>query len=164
MEQLEEIEKLYRKTLCARYTGKEKEEHLAQFPPTHKRPQTSKSLGLAMSDDGSSGDEEDARNPMEQRYNAYGKDIRRIAKKQAEQPPSKVGFNQVRGSSLNLTDASSNRRLPSDLLVEPNSKLRVARPLLTKTELLAHLLGKRFVNMYRIKEAVSRKEHDGNYI
>ena len=68
---------------------------------------------------------------------------------------------KVRGSTLNLSTSSANARLPSNLLVEPNSRLRVANPLLDRTTLQVHMLGKRHIDMSRMKQAVLRKEHEG---
>jgi minichromosome maintenance protein 10 len=72
-----------------------------------------------------------------------------------------LGFNQATGSTLNLTEKSANRALPKNLMVEPNSKLRVANPVLEKRILSVQMLGKKHIEMYRMKEAVMRKEHEG---
>ena len=72
----------------------------------------------------------------------------------------KVGFNQIQGSTLAVR-ASGNKLLAKDTTVEKFSRLRMTRPLVAPAALEAHMLGKTFVPMYRMREAALRKETEG---
>ncbi len=123
-----------------------------------------------------SSDEEDARNhPTEQKYNACGKELKRIAKtappdvrgqitslsSTGKKEASKVGFNQVEGCTLNLSNAEGNKLLPKDFMLEKFSRLKVRSPVLSSASLEAHMLGKIFVAMSRLREAILRRETEG---
>ncbi|XP_059085709.1 protein MCM10 homolog [Tigriopus californicus] len=112
-----------------------------------------------------SSDDEAERNPMEQKYNEYGKSIKKRLSKQTDQAQPKTaplfGFNQVQGSSLNLSQSSKNKPLPKDLVVEKQSKLRISNPTISQSALDVQFLGKTFVPIYKMKEMTGRSDLKG---
>uniref|UniRef100_A0A0K2VC38 Protein MCM10 homolog n=1 Tax=Lepeophtheirus salmonis TaxID=72036 RepID=A0A0K2VC38_LEPSM len=110
-----------------------------------------------------SSDEEDE-NPMKANYNECGKQIKKqLDDKQISSflGNSQVGFNKIQGSSINLSNSSKNKKLPSNLLVEKNSKIRINNPIITQTQLDLNLINRSFISIYRLKNAISRNEMEG---
>ncbi len=122
-----------------------------------------------------SSDEEEARNPTQQKYNEYGKELKKKLESSSRAPSDlkgqitsfgasskgkKVGFNQVEGCTLNLTSADRNKLLPKEVMLEKFSRLKVSRPAVSAASIEAHMLGKTFVPMSRMREAVLRRETD----
>ncbi len=62
-----------------------------------------------------SSDEEEEKNPLEMKYNSFGKDVKRIARISSEQSRSmKSGFNDIEGNTINLSNEASNKKLCKD--------------------------------------------------
>ena len=72
-----------------------------------------------------------------------------------------TGFDKVQGSTLNLSNSSANKPLPQNLMVEKFSKLRVSRPIIESRLLEVHMLNKKFIPIFRMNEAMARKENEG---
>ena len=112
--------------------------------------------------------------PTMEKYNSYGKEIRRIAKASTSTnnsvpppPPNgnfssnqnsaaqkPLGFNQLQGSVMNLTNQSANRKLPSNMIIEKHSKIRIANPVISQMSLDLSLMGRKMISMHRIKTAI----------
>lgn len=75
--------------------------------------------------------------------------------------PKTVGFNQIQGSSLNLSQSAKNKPLPKDLVVEKQSKLRISNPTMNQSALDVQFLGKTFVPIYKMKEMAGRSDLKG---
>ena len=84
-----------------------------------------------------------------------------MAESQPSTSKQPVGFNKVQGSTLNLSNSSGNKALPQNLMLEKYSKLRVSRPLIESKVLEVHMLNKKFIPIFRIKDAIMRKENEG---
>jgi hypothetical protein len=72
-----------------------------------------------------------------------------------------IGFNSVQGSSLNLSQSSTNQLLPKGMLVEKHSRIRIANPEITQVSFDLSLVGRKFIPVQRLKSAISMKETDG---
>ena len=78
--------------------------------------------------------------------------------------PVLKGFNGLKGSTMNLSRASSNIRLPNDVMTEKNSRIRISSPLVTQVQLDLGLVGRKMIPLHRIKTAITMKETEGeNY-
>ena len=142
---------------------------------------------MELSSDDTDGDEEG--NPM---YNAYGKDIKKriaIESKQQMNPNHAIlnrcksttgnistdpalkraktvpssGFDTLKGSTMNLSRASSNIRLPSDVITEKHSRIRISKPMVSQTQLDLGLVGRKMVPLHRIKTAITMRETEGDW-
>ena len=71
-----------------------------------------------------------------------------------------IGFNAVQGSSLNLSQSSSNQLLPKNMMVEKNSKIRISNPEINQVSFDLSLIGRKFIPVQRLKTAISMKETD----
>ena len=119
--------------------------------------------------------DEDPDNPTE--YNSFGKDIKRISRAPSVVPSSSsalanskpvathVGFKELHGSSINLTNKSANKKLPSNMhvIVEKHSRIRIANPTITQIGLDLRLMGLKMISMNRIRTAVIMKETDSDW-
>ena len=125
------------------------------------------------------------------RYSAYGNEIKRQISRKAHQGtnndhaplnrskatenitsvqplkkanPTRVdGFNQLKGSTMNLSTNSANVRLPLDVITEKHSRIRISKPLINQTQLDLALVGRKFVPLYRIKAAITMRETEGDW-
>ena len=71
-----------------------------------------------------------------------------------------IGFNAIQGSSLNLTQSSSNQLLPKNLMVEKNSRIRISNPEISQVSFDLSLIGRKFIPVQRLKTAITLKETD----
>ncbi len=124
---------------------------------------------LVRNDLADSSDEESERDPMQEKYTNFGKEIKRISRASKEQQqgggdaPKPMGFNQVQGSSLNLSNAGANKALPKNMIVEKNSRLRIANPLMTQISLDLSLMGRKMIPIHKLRTAIVMKETDGDW-
>ena len=111
---------------------------------------------------------------MGEKYNSFGKDIKRISRAPATAPstltktpnanPAKpVGFNELQGSSINLSDKFANKKLPSNMIVEKHSRIRIANPTITQVGLDLSLMGRKMIGLNRIRTAIIMKETDSDW-
>ena len=117
--------------------------------------------------------DEDPDNPTE--YNSFGKDIKRISRAPSVVPSTSsalanskpvathVGFKELHGSSVNLTNKAANKKLPSNMIVEKHSRIRIANPTITQVGLDLSLMGRKMISMNRIRTAVIMKETDSDW-
>lgn len=124
------------------------------------------------------------------KYSSYGVEIKRQLSRKAHQPlnseqnlPSRKqstdklsassliksshatvnGFNQLKGSTMNLSKNSANVRLPLDVITEKHSRIRISKPLISQTQLDLSLVGRKMIPLYRIKTAITMKETEGDW-
>ena len=94
------------------------------------------------------------RDPTVERYNSFGKEIKRISRaasltsslQASNSSPSQknfLGFNEVQGSQINLSNQSANKALPKNMIVEKHSKLRISNPVITQMSLDLSLMGRK---------------------
>ena len=76
-----------------------------------------------------------------------------------------VGFKELHGSSINLTNKSANKKLPSNMhvIVEKHSRIRIANPTITQIGLDLRFMGLKMISMNRIRTAVIMKETDSDW-
>ena len=74
-----------------------------------------------------------------------------------------VGFKELHGSSINLTNKAANKKLPSNMIVEKHSRIRIANPTMTQVGLDLRLMGRKMISMNRIRTAVIMKETDSDW-
>ena len=144
---------LPKKSAERRITGEEKRRLMASIKT--KDVERKEQLAMVAKDLEDSSDEEAERNPMEQKYNAYGLQIRR----QMKQQPS---FENIRGSHLNLSNQSANKPI-KNLMLETHSKLRIVNPLVDQTAFNLSLVGRKMIPIHRLKNAITFKETEGNW-
>ena len=65
---------------------------------------------------------------------------------------------------MNLSKATSNIRLPNDVMTEKHSRIRISCPLVTQTQLDLALVGRKMVPLYTIKTAITMKETEGTLV
>ncbi len=75
-----------------------------------------------------------------------------------------VGFKSVEGSSINLTNPSSNKPMPQGVLVEKNSRIRISNPEVNQVTFDLSLVGRKFISVQRLKSALPKKEVEGNFL
>ena len=123
------------------------------------------------------------------KYSNYGVEIKRQLSRKAHQPlnseqnlsrkqstdkisatsliksnPATVnGFNQLKGSTMNLSKNSANVRLPLDVITEKHSRIRISKPLISQTQLDLSLVGRKMIPLYRIKTAITMRETEGDW-
>ena len=124
------------------------------------------------------------------KYSSYGVEIKRQLSRKAHQPLNSEqnllsrkqstdklsatsliksshatvnGFNQLRGSTMNLSKNSANVRLPLDVITEKHSRIRISKPLISQTQLDLSLVGRKMIPLYRIKTAITMKETEGDW-
>ena len=124
------------------------------------------------------------------KYSNYGIEIKRQLSRKAHQPlnseqnllsrkqstdkisatsliksnPATVnGFNQLKGSTMNLSKNSANIRLPLDVITEKHSRIRISNPLISQTQLDLSLVGRKMIPLYRIKTAITMRETEGDW-
>ena len=73
------------------------------------------------------------------------------------------GFNQLKGSTMNLSKNSANVRLPLDVITEKHSRIRISKPLISQTQLDLSLVGRKMIPLYRIKTAITMRETEGDW-
>ena len=72
-----------------------------------------------------------------------------------------MGFNKLKGSTMNLSKSAANIRLPNEFMTEKHSHIRISKPLVTQAQLDLGLVGRKMIPLYRIKNAISMKETEG---
>ena len=126
------------------------------------------------------------------KYSEYGNEIKRQMSRIAHQPANNLsaqsnirqasasnanlisslkksnstsvnGFNQLKGSTMNLSRNSANIRLPSDVITEKHSRIRISKPLISQTQLDLSLVGRKMIPLYRIKTAITMRETEGDW-
>ena len=78
-------------------------------------------------------------------------------------PVTVNGFNQLKGSTMNLSKNSANVRLPLDVITEKHSRIRISKPLISQTQLDLSLVGRKMIPLYRIKTAITMRETEGDW-
>ena len=148
---------------------------------------------LECSSDDTDVDEEGNRNTVGSNYSEYGREIHNQIKRQAHQPinsnldtnklkkessvgnphstqvlsraktiPSQ-GFDTLKGSTMNLSRNSANVRLPSNLITEKHSRIRISNPLINQTALDLALVGRKMIPLHKIKTAITMRETEGDW-
>lgn len=70
------------------FVGDEKDKILSRLEPSEK----DRLVAMVKNDLGDSSDEEAERNPMEQKYNDFGREVKRIARANSSQASHNPGF------------------------------------------------------------------------
>ena len=152
-------------------TGEDK----LKFQANMKKLQEDKKRRAMLRNDLTYSSDEDAEDPTAEKYNSFGKEIKRISRvssanastsssfpaAQAEQKP--MGFNNLQGSSINLSNQSANKKLPSNMIIEKHSRIRIANPTITQVGLDLSLMGRKMINMNRLRNAIIMKETDSDW-
>ena len=111
------------------------------------------------------------RDPTAEKYNSFGKEIKRISRAPSNSatnystalPKKALGFNEMQGSVMNLSNQASNKKLPTNMIVEKHTKLRIVNPTITQISLDLSLMGRKMIPMHRIKTAIMMHETDSDW-
>ena len=126
--------------------------------------------------------------PTTEKYNSFGKDIKRISRvssqnsaststasaltaalsasqpSQSSQPTNaKLGWNAIQGSEINLSDPSSVKKLPKNMMIEKHTKIRIANPTITQVQLDLSLLGRKLIPLSKLRQSIVLKETDSDW-
>ena len=73
-------------------------------------------------------------------------------------PAPKLGWNAIQGSEVNLSNPSSVKKLPDNMMIEKHTKIRIANPTITQVQLDLSLLGRKLIPLSKLRQAIVLKE------
>ena len=81
----------------------------------------------------------------------------------ASKPAAKLGWNAIQGSEVNLSNPSSVKKLPENMMIEKHTKIRIANPTVTQVQLDLSLLGRKLIPLSKLRQAIVLKETNSDW-